>query len=157
MTHQDKLIRDIETLHESIRVNREDTRRGQIRPADLVSRIAWCLKELEIFHKQLEGLQNPRLVGRYRCEHNCHAHNRRVRIVADGERWRILFDPIRYWPDLDSGPVSVLWLDQTTYETLDAAKRTAEMLMQKKFHDELKVPWPLGKIDWQAGETPDKT
>jgi hypothetical protein len=29
--------------------------------------------------------------------------------------------------------------------------------MQKKFHDELKVPWPLGKIDWQAGETPDKT
>jgi hypothetical protein len=48
-------------------------------------------------------------------------------------------------------------LDQTTYETLDAAKRTAETLMQKKFHDELIVPSPLGKVDWQDGETSDKT
>ena len=43
------------------------------------------------------------------------------------------------------------------YETPDAAKRSAETLMQKKFHDELKVPEPLGKVDWQDVETPDKT
>jgi len=114
VTNEEKLIRDIETLRQSIQVNREHARGGTARAADLLPHTAWCMKELEILQNQLEGLHKP-LIGCYRCEHSRVAHNHRVRVVADGERWRILFDPITTLPDLDTGAVSLSWEDRTTY------------------------------------------
>jgi hypothetical protein len=49
MTEQDKLIRDIETLRESIKINREEIARPGITQAERVAIIrhgAWCMQEL---------------------------------------------------------------------------------------------------------------
>ena len=147
MTNQEKLIRDIETLRESIHLNREDARRGLVRPVDVIPHTAWCLQELEILHKQLEGLQNPRFVGWYRCEHRSPEH--RVRIFADGDRWRILFDPVFYLPNFDKGYTAIPWVDDTTYSDIEDAKRTAVTLARKMFHDQLRIPGPEGDIEWR--------
>jgi len=53
MTTEEKLIRDIETLRESIRQSGSDLRRGLTDPASVLKHTKWCIEELESLKEQL--------------------------------------------------------------------------------------------------------
>jgi hypothetical protein len=53
MTKAEKLIRDIETLRKSIRLDWQDKASGIANPSEIRQHISWCVKELQHLEEQL--------------------------------------------------------------------------------------------------------
>jgi hypothetical protein len=79
-------------------------------------------------------------------------HDHAIRILQDGDLWRIAFDPF-YMTFLrgDQQETQIVpWEDDATYRTAEIAQQTALTLAQKKFHDQLRIDREfLREIKWR--------
>jgi hypothetical protein len=57
MTIEEKLVRDIDTLRDSIRLNKDDLAKGLVSAPGVIEHGKWCREELDSLLRQLEQVQ----------------------------------------------------------------------------------------------------
>lgn len=60
MTEEEMLLRDIETLLESISLDLKDVARGIATRTEIKPHLQWCKKELELLSQRLAAIKNPK-------------------------------------------------------------------------------------------------